>query len=61
VSCINQLKRSMPSVLVPDDDLQWGGVDGILMWLREVVLPLRSNETWLLFSTMAYLLHLGLR
>jgi DNA-binding NtrC family response regulator len=37
VSCLNQLKCSMPNVLVLDDDLQWGGVDGILTWLHEEV------------------------
>jgi DNA-binding NtrC family response regulator len=37
VSCLNQLRCSMPHALVLDDDLQRGGVDGILMWLHEVV------------------------
>jgi DNA-binding NtrC family response regulator len=37
VSCLSQLICSMPNILVLDDDLQGGGVDGILMWLQEEV------------------------
>lgn len=37
VSCLSQLKCSMPNILVLDDELQGGGVDRILMWLHEGV------------------------
>lgn len=37
LTCLHQLRASIPDVLVLDHELLWGGLDGILMWLREEV------------------------
>jgi DNA-binding NtrC family response regulator len=35
LQCLEKLRRLMPSVLVLDRELRWGGGDGVLAWLRE--------------------------
>lgn len=35
LDCLAKLQRTMPAVLVLDRELQWGGGDGVLAWLRE--------------------------
>jgi two-component system response regulator AtoC len=35
LECLEKLRRLMPEVLVLDQDLRWGGGDGVLAWLRE--------------------------
>jgi DNA-binding response OmpR family regulator len=35
LDCVEKLRRLMPSVLVLDRELRWGGGDGVLAWLRE--------------------------
>src|SRR5262249_15709350 len=35
LECLEQLCRLIPSVLVLDWELRWGGGDGVLAWLRE--------------------------
>jgi DNA-binding response OmpR family regulator len=47
VDCLKQMKRTMPDVVVLDDELNWGGVDGLLAWLREEV-PLDDQPVLIL-------------
>jgi DNA-binding NtrC family response regulator len=35
VCCVEKLRQLVPAVLVLDQELQWGGADGVLAWLRE--------------------------
>jgi CheY-like chemotaxis protein len=35
LDCIEKLRRLMPTVLVLDRELRWGGGDGVLAWMRE--------------------------
>lgn len=35
LDCLEKLRRVMPEVLVLDQELRWGGADGVLAWLRE--------------------------
>ena len=35
LDCLRKLRRMMPTVLVLDQELLWGGGDGVLAWLRE--------------------------
>ena len=37
VNCLSRINHMMPDVLVLDDELKWGGVDGLLAWLLEEV------------------------
>jgi DNA-binding response OmpR family regulator len=52
LACLQRLKDSFPDVLILDDDLLWGGFDGVLAWLREELPPaeqpivLLSGEDW---------------
>lgn len=35
LDCLEKLRQSMPDVLVLDLELDWGGSDGILAWLKD--------------------------
>jgi DNA-binding NtrC family response regulator len=35
LDCLAKLRQMMPTVLVLDRELHWGGGDGVLAWLRE--------------------------
>lgn len=35
LDCVEKLRRTRPAVLVLDRELQWGGGDGVLAWLRQ--------------------------
>ncbi len=35
LDCLEKLRRLSPSVLLLDQELHWGGGDGVLAWLRE--------------------------
>jgi DNA-binding response OmpR family regulator len=35
LDCLAKLRRSTPAAIVLDRELQWGGGDGVLAWLRE--------------------------
>jgi DNA-binding response OmpR family regulator len=35
LECLEKLRRRMPAVLIVDQELRWGGGDGVLAWLRE--------------------------
>jgi len=35
LECIEKLRQLMPAVILLDEDLRWGGGDGVLAWLRE--------------------------
>ena len=35
LDCLEQLRQNPPAVLLLDEDLTWGGADGLLAWLRE--------------------------
>jgi len=35
LDCLEKLRRLTPAVCVLDQELQWGGADGVLAWLRE--------------------------
>jgi two-component system KDP operon response regulator KdpE len=35
LACLAMLRQSMPTVIVLDQDLRWGGGSGVLAWLRE--------------------------
>lgn len=47
IDCLSQMKHAMPDVLVLDDELSWGGVDGLLAWLHEEV-PLDDQPVLIL-------------
>jgi len=35
LDCLEKLRREMPGILVLDQELRWGGADGVIAWLRE--------------------------
>lgn len=35
LDCLEHLRQNPPDVLLLDEDLVWGGADGVLAWLRE--------------------------
>ena len=35
LDCLAKLRRAKPAVLVLDQELRWGGSDGVLAWLRD--------------------------
>jgi DNA-binding response OmpR family regulator len=35
LDCLEKLRRMRPAVIVLDRELQWGGGDGVLAWLRQ--------------------------
>jgi DNA-binding NtrC family response regulator len=35
LDCMQKLRQLMPAALVLDHNLQWGGGDGVVAWLRE--------------------------
>jgi DNA-binding NtrC family response regulator len=41
LDCLEKLRSVIPAALVLDQDLRWGGGDGVLAWLREESSPSR--------------------
>ncbi len=35
LACLEELRALRPAALVLDQELRWGGSDGVLAWLRE--------------------------
>lgn len=51
LDCLAKLRRAMPALLVLDQELRWGGGDGVLAWLREQNL---ASELPVVLTTTGY-------
>jgi DNA-binding NtrC family response regulator len=55
LECLENLRRVTPDVLVLDQELHWGGGDGVLAWLRE--LGVRPEVAVVLTATAGFSPH----
>lgn len=39
LDCVEKLRQSPPELLLVDDDLLWGGMDGVVAHIREETIP----------------------